>query len=133
MRLSELKPPPQKSEIEHKNRRNRRSFLITREWTLGTISPRNTLTSMGRRIREAAAEVEGRIVEVVAEEQMKEEVGEMTQKEEDAEDGAVVEIVIMAETNSKMSVVRNLAPKTKLQAKTSHSSTWTKTSPMRRN
>lgn len=88
---------------------------------------------MDRRIREAGAGVEERIAEVVVEEQMIEEVGEMIKMEEVAEEVvAVEEIVIMAETNCKMSVVRNLAPKTRPQAKPTNS-IWTKTSPMRRN
>ena len=134
MRLSELKLRLLISEIEHKNRRNKRSFLIMREWISRTIFHRNTSTSMVRRIREAGAEVEARSAEVVAEEQMRGEVGEKIKMEEDAVKEVEVEeeIVIMAETINKMSDARNLAPKTKPLAKQTNSIS-TRNSPTRRN
>ncbi len=134
MSMNELRLRLMRSEIEHKNRRNRRSFLITREWISGTIFHRNTSTSMGSRIREAGAEVEARSAVVVAEEQMRGEVGETIKMEEGAvKEVEVVEgIVIMAETICKMSDAKNLAPKTRPLTKRTNSIS-TQTSPTRKN
>ncbi len=89
---------------------------------------------MGSRIREAGAEVEARSAVVVAEEQMRGEVGETIKMEEGAvKEVEVVEgIVIMAETICKMSDAKNLAPKTRPLTKPTNSIS-TQTSPTRRN